>query len=184
MDVFFSMAAILMLSLFLIVVAILIKMDSKGPVFYKQERLGKDEKIFTLLKFRSMTNKKRTTHRQILKGDHEVTKIGNFIRRLKIDELPQLFNVFKGEMSFIGPRPCLPSLREKFDKNGMFRTRVVPGLSGLAQINGNIHLSWPERWVYDRYYVENLSLGLDLKILLKTFLIVVLGEQNFIKKIT
>lgn len=180
-DIFLSLIALLLLSPFLIIVAIFIKVDSKGPVFYRQERLGRNRRIFILMKFRSMTNKKRLTHRQIFKGDNEVTRVGRFLRKTKIDEVPQLFNVFCGDMSLIGPRPCLPQLQEQFDKNGEFRILVRPGLSGLAQVNGNIYLTWPQRWVYDRLYVENLSFLLDLKILFKTIAIVIFGEDKFIK---
>jgi len=161
---------------------IAIRLESKGPVFYVQKRLGYKGKVFNLLKFRSMTDKPRE-NKQVFINSDEVTITGRFIRRLKIDELPQLINIFIGDMSFIGPRPCLPDLQSKFDENGKYRIFAKPGLSGLAQVNGNIYLSWPERWVYDRYYVKNISFFLDLKILIKTFLIVLLGEEKFKKGI-
>lgn len=166
----------------MVVAAFLISVESIGPVFFKQERLGYNGKIFVLYKLRSMVDKVRVKHQQVYKNDSELTRIGKLIRRFKIDEFPQLINVFKGDMSFIGPRPCLPSLQEKFDENGKFRNLVRPGLSGLAQVNGNIFLSWPERWKYDREYVEKQSFLLDLKIFFKTFAIVLIGEDKFIKK--
>ncbi len=123
-----------------------------------------------------MIHKVRDSHRQVYLGDMDVTRLGSVWRRYKLDEVPQLINVLKGDMSLIGPRPCLPELAERFDGNGHYRILVRPGLSGMAQVNGNVYLSWPERWVYDRYYVENLSFTLDMKILLKTLGIVLFGE--------
>lgn len=167
---------------FFVIVAILIKMSSNGPIFFFQERLGKNNHTFKIFKFRTMTDKKRVADREILKGDVEVTKIGYYLRRFKIDELPQILNVLKGEMSLVGPRPCLPRQLFEFNEDGKYRTLVTPGLTGLAQVNGNIHLSWEDRWKYDRKYVENLSLLLDVKIIYKTIAIILKGENNFIKK--
>lgn len=124
-----------------------------------------------------MTDKKRNSSVQVIGNEPDVTTLGKVIRRLKVDELPQLINVLKGEMSIVGPRPCLPELQESFNQDGKVRLEVRPGLTGLAQINGNIHLSWKERWAFDRNYVENQSLKLDLRIILSTVLIVVFGEQ-------
>jgi lipopolysaccharide/colanic/teichoic acid biosynthesis glycosyltransferase len=131
-----------------------------------------------------MTQNPNRIEKQTLQDDPELTKLGKFIRRFKIDELPQLWNIVKGDMSFIGPRPCLPTLAEKFDENGKTRIMVRPGLTGLAQINGNINLTWPERWVYDRQYVESLSFTLDCKIIMKTVAVVLLGENRFTRKST
>lgn len=172
---------IFLLPLFLII-AFLIKIESKGPLFYSQLRLGKNGNTFNLLKFRSMTNEKRDPTIQIKGNEDQVTKIGVVIRRLKIDELPQLINVLIGDMSIVGPRPCLPDLQDSFNEDGKVRLLVRPGLTGMAQISGNIHLSWEERWKYDRQYVENQSLLLDIKIIFKTFLIVLLGEKWGLKK--
>lgn len=181
-DLLLSVISILILSPFLILSGLLISLTSKGPVFFKQDRLGKGGKVFKLYKFRTMTHKKRESKEQVFGDSPEVTFVGKFLRRLKIDELPQLINVLKGNMSFVGPRPCLPELKEEFDENGKLRLKVRPGLSGLAQINGNIYLSWPERWKYDAEYVKQQSIILDLKIIFKTFLIVLFGEDKFIKK--
>lgn len=181
-DIFFSFILLIIISPFILLFVFFIKLESKGPVFYTQERLGQKGKIFKLYKLRSMTHKNRITHNQIFNGNAEVTRVGGILRRFKFDELPQLLNIAKGDMSFIGPRPCLPELQDKFDSNGKYRTKVRPGLSGLAQIHGNIHLSWPERWVYDRYYVEHYNMTLDFKIVLKTIVIVLFGEEKFAKK--
>lgn len=172
---------VLLLPIFL-AVAILIKLESKGPVLFKQQRMGKNGRLFILYKFRSMTNTPRNSEKQVFQGDNEITKVGHYLRRLKIDELPQLFNILFGDLSLIGPRPSLPNLKEKFNEDGIYRIMVKPGCTNLAAVNGSIYLTWPERWVYDRYYVENLSFYLDIVILLKTILVVIFGEKIFLKK--
>jgi lipopolysaccharide/colanic/teichoic acid biosynthesis glycosyltransferase len=129
-----------------------------------------------------MTNESHDIDK-ILLNDTRITRFGRILRRFKIDELPQLFNVLKGDMSIIGPRPCHPELVKEFDENAICRLDVRPGLTGLAQVNGNIFLEWPERWKYDKYYVDNLSFWLDLKIILKTILIVFKGEERFLNKL-
>lgn len=181
-DFFISLLIILFLVPLFIVLYILVKLDSKGDFFFFQERLGKNGQIFKVFKIRTMTDKVRVADREILKGDSEVTRMGNVLRRLKIDELPQIINICKGDMSFVGPRPCLPNQITEFNEDGKARILVTPGLTGLAQTNGNIYLTWEERWKYDRYYVENLSFFLDIAIVFKTVLIVLLGEQKFLKK--
>jgi undecaprenyl phosphate N,N'-diacetylbacillosamine 1-phosphate transferase len=182
LDFIISLLIILFLVPLFIFLYILVKLDSKGDFFFFQERLGKNGRIFKVFKIRTMTDKVRVADREILKGDIEVTRIGNVLRRLKIDELPQIINIFKGDMSFVGPRPCLPNQITEFNEDGKTRILVTPGLTGLAQTNGNIYLTWEERWKYDRYYVENLSFFLDIAIVFKTVLIVLLEEQKFLKK--
>tara|TARA_B100001063_G_C16744208_1_gene546531 strand:+ start:1068 stop:1550 length:483 start_codon:yes stop_codon:yes gene_type:complete len=159
-------------------VSLAISLDSNGGISFTQERLGYRGKIFLLYKFRSMRINKSRKENQIFKEHPDITKLGYFLRRFKIDETPQLLNVLKGDMSLIGPRPCLPALRRKFDQNGELRLAVRPGLTGWAQVNGNIYNSWEKRWEYDAYYVNNISLLLDLKILVKTFWVVLNGEQK------
>ena len=180
-DVLVSIFFLLIIIPLFLFVIILIKIDSKGPIFYCQDRLGINGNIFRLFKFRTMSHKIRQNHTQTYEGDPEITRIGSVLRRLKIDELPQLINILLGNMSLVGPRPCLPELLVKFNDDAYSRLKVKPGLTGLAQINGNIYLSWEERWIYDKKYVENISFLLDLKILCKTFLIVIFGEKKFKK---
>ena len=166
----------------LLITAVLIVVDSRGPVFFKQERLGLNGRVFMLIKFRSMTHEPgRLFNKQTVAGDPDVTRIGAIIRRLKIDELPQVFNVLRGEMAIVGPRPSLPNLQEKFDENGRVRILVKPGLTGLAAVNGSIFLTWPQRWVFDRYYVEHLSWLLDFSIVMRTVVVLVMGERYFYK---
>lgn len=175
--------ALLCLSPLFIIVIILIKIESEGPIFYLQERVGKGGKIFNVYKFRSMTNKQRDpTKEQTFMDNPEITKVGKVIRRLKIDELPQLINVFNGDMAVIGPRPALPATYEKYGDVAKARLSVRPGLSGLSQIRGNIFLPWEKRFEYDKEYIDHISFTYDIGIIIKTFAIVALGEEKFIKK--
>jgi undecaprenyl phosphate N,N'-diacetylbacillosamine 1-phosphate transferase len=181
-DILISLIFILVFSPFFLICMILIKITSKGPVFFIQERIGVNRKLFNIYKFRTMINKKRDVNHEIYKCDSDVTNIGYYLRRLKIDELPQLINILKGDMSFVGPRPSMPSQIEEFNEDGEFRLKVLPGLTGLAQVNGNIYLTWEQRWKYDRYYVDNQSFCLDFKIVIKTIFIIIFGEIKFINK--
>lgn len=166
--------------IFLFVTITLLIVNKGSPLFY-QTRLGKKGQVFKIIKFKTM-NDRKDDKGNLLKDSDRLFPFGKLMRRLKIDELPQLINVLKGEMSLVGPRPCLPQLLFEFDENGKKRLQVKPGLTGLAQVNGNISLIWPERWKYDRFYVENLSFRLDAKILLKTIGIVIFGEAKFSKE--
>ena len=181
-DILITLIALLLAIPLFLVCYILVKTDSRGPFFFMQERLGYKGKIFRVFKMRTMTYKQRISHREIFKDNAEVTKTGRILRRFKIDEIPQLINVLNGDMSLVGPRPGLPAQISEFNDDGRSRLLVKPGLTGLAQINGNIFLSWPERWKHDRKYVENLSFLLDVKIILKTFSIIIYGEEKFVKK--
>lgn len=176
-DVLISVFILIILSPLFIITAVLIKLTSKGPLFFMQQRVGRNGNLFSVYKFRTMTDKPRKFNEQVFKDNADVTGVGKIIRRLKIDELPQLLNVVRGDMSIVGPRPCLPVLIKDFDENGKKRLEVRPGLTGLAQINGNIYLTWKQRWAFDKKYVEEQSFFLDLKIISKTFLIVLLGEK-------
>lgn len=182
LDFVLACIIIVLLTPFFLIAYLLVKIDSPGPFFFVQERVGKDGNIFKVYKIRTMTDKKRLIQRQVFKDNTEITRVGAIFRRLKIDELPQVLNIWKGDMSFVGPRPCLPELLEKLNEDGRKRITVRPGLTGLAQVNGNIYLSWEDRWKFDREYVENLSFMKDWKILLKTFSIVLFGEKLFLKK--
>lgn len=179
-DVLFTLVVLAVLIIPFLIIALIIKLESAGPVFFRQERLGKDKKIFNVYKFRTMTNKKRVVE-QTYKDNAEITKVGYYLRRFKIDEMPQILNVLNGDMSIIGPRPCLPNITEKYGLDD-YRFQVQPGLSSIAGVNGSIFLTWEEKWWYDKYYVEHLSFGLDLKIFFKTFLVIILGEEKFLRK--
>ena len=173
---------ILLLPLFMLVI-ILIKIDSKGPIFFIQKRVGKNLKVFEILKFRTMTVEKReVTNKPIIGKDLGVTQIGYFLRRLKIDELPQLLNVLKGDMSLVGPRPTIERQLHNMTELEKSRYSVAPGLTGLAQVSGNIHLTWKKRYIYDLEYVNNISFLNDMKILIRTFILVFVGEDKFVNK--
>ena len=171
-DIFCSFLAIILLALPMLIVAIAIKCDSKGPVFFKQDRIGKNKKIFKILKFRSMytnTDPNAPTH-QLGDATSHITKVGKFIRKTSIDELPQLLNIFVGQMSFVGPRPALwnqddlVAERDKYHAND-----IKPGLTGLAQISGRDELEIPVKAKFDGEYVQKRGFFYDIGLLFKTF---------------
>lgn len=180
LDLFCAILALIVFSPIWLLAILLIKLDSRGPVFYFQERLGLHGRIIRVAKFRTMTDKPRIPDREILPKDSELTRIGIWLRRFKIDEWPQIWNILKGEMSIIGPRPALVRQMAEFDDAGRKRLLVRPGLSGLAQVCGNIYLTWPERWQYDARYVETLSFGLDVWIILRSASVMIRGEEKFL----
>jgi exopolysaccharide biosynthesis polyprenyl glycosylphosphotransferase len=169
-DFLFSLFSIIILLPLFIIVAILIKFTDKGPIFFKQVRIGKNQKEFYIYKFRTMVvNADKIGPILTQKDDPRVTKVGKILRRTSIDELPQLINILKGEMSLIGPRPEVPEIVKTYTDEQKNVFKVKPGLTGLAQINGRDELSIEEKLKYDIEYINNLSFLLDLKIFLKTF---------------
>jgi len=182
LDLIVAMPLLLLIFPLLLLIGIGVRLDSPGPVLFAQERLGYRGQIFRAYKFRTMTHKTRIVHREIAGQNSEVTRLGYWLRRFKLDELPQLFNVVKGEMSIVGPRPALPEQLSEYDDVGQKRLLVCPGLTGLAQVNGNIHLSWPERWQWDAVYIENVSLWMDLEIILRTAPVLLFGERRFARR--
>lgn len=174
---------VLVVLLPMLVIAMLVLLESSGPLFFRQQRVGKDLKLFRVYKFRTMTHEKRTVGDKPIIGKADgVTKVGYYLRRYKIDELPQLLNVLLGDMSLVGPRPSVPEQLANMSEEEQRRYSVRPGLTGMAQINGNIHLSWKERFVYDLEYVNKVTFWNDIKIIFKTIFIVILGEKKFINK--
>lgn len=182
-DILLSSIGLVILSPILLVTAIAIKIDSNGPIIFKQDRLGKNGKAFKMYKFRSMIvgAEKKGTGVYSGKNDSRVTKVGKFIRATSIDELPQLVNIIKGDMSIIGPRPVLtyhPWPYEEYTKEQLKRFNVRPGVTGWAQINGRKDVEWHKRIELDIEYVEKLSFLLDLKIFFKTISNVILMKDN------
>lgn len=163
----FLIASLLLLIIWplLLIVAIAIKLDSKGPALFKQVRTGKKGKEFTLYKFRSMTANNNFYDTTV---EDQVTRVGRFIRKTSLDELPQIFNIIKGEMSFIGPRPWIVDYAKLFTKHQRKRLEVLPGITGLAQCSGRNNLNIKDRINIDVEYVNNISLRLDLYIFFKT----------------
>jgi lipopolysaccharide/colanic/teichoic acid biosynthesis glycosyltransferase len=166
-DFFIAFTALAVLSPILLIVVILLVLANKGNPFFFQNRPGKDEQIFKIVKFRTMTNE-GDENGILLPDADRLTGIGKFVRKTSIDEIPQLFNVLMGDMSLIGPRPLLPEYLPIFSERQKKRHTVRPGITGWAQVNGRNAISWNKKFEYDVWYVENLSFTLDMKILFKT----------------
>lgn len=172
LDIISSLLAIIILSPLLAVTAVFVKTKLGSPVLFKQERPGKDEKIFTLMKFRTMTDE-RDENGELLPDEVRLTKFGKFLRSTSIDELPELFNILKGDMSVIGPRPLLVKYLPRYNEHQHRRHEVRPGLSGWAQVNGRNSISWEEKFDLDVEYVDNYSLSKDINILFMTVMSVI-----------
>ena len=174
-DFIFAFVGLLLLSPLLILVGIFLALANRGNPFFFQRRPGKNEKIFKIVKFRTMTDE-RDIHGNLLPDGERITTIGKIVRKSSIDEIPQLFNVLLGDMSLIGPRPLLPGYLKLYTQRQKKRHEVKPGITGWAQVNGRNAISWKQKFEYDVWYVENLSFLLDLKILLKTIKKVIFSE--------
>ena len=171
-DFLIALVALLLIGWFLIIVAIWLHFENKGAgAFFFQERPGRDEKIFKVIKFKSMTDDKGPDGK-LLPDTQRLTKVGRFVRSTSIDELPQLINVLKGDMSFIGPRPLLVRYLPYYTKREQLRHTVRPGITGWAQIHGRNLISWDDKLEYDAYYAEHVSLWLDVKIFVLTIVTV------------
>lgn len=183
-DIVLSFIGLVVLLPFFLIIGICIKIDSPGPVFFVQERAGKDGKSFRIYKFRTMVvNAERIGDGYYVGAkDPRITRVGNFLRKTSIDELPQLINIFKGEMSIIGPRPTLFYQVEQYDEFQKQRLKVRPGVSGWAQVNGRNSLSWPERIKHDVWYVDHIGILLDLQIMMKTFSAMAASEDIYAEK--
>lgn len=166
-DFVLSLLAIIVLSPILLITAILVKTKLGSPVIFKQERPGKNEKIFTLYKFRTMTDEK-DKNGNLLSDEIRLTKFGKMLRSTSLDELPELFNILKGDMSIVGPRPLLVKYLLRYNEYQKHRHDVKPGFTGWAQCNGRNAISWEEKFDLDVYYVNHLSFLLDIKIIFKT----------------
>jgi len=175
-DFLISLTGLLLLSPILILVAILLWIANKGNPFFFQKRPGKNEKIFKIIKFRTMTNE-RDAGGNLLPDSERLTGIGKLVRKTSIDEIPQLINVLMGDMSLIGPRPLLPQYLSIYNERQKKRHEVRPGITGWAQVNGRNAISWKQKLEFDAWYVENLSAGLDLKIFIRTIKKVILSED-------
>lgn len=171
-DIVSSLLAIIVLAVPMVILAVLIRVKLGGPVLFKQERPGKDGRIFTLIKFRTMTNA-CDENGELLPDEVRLTKFGIFLRSTSLDELPELFNILKGDMSVVGPRPLLVQYLPRYNEHQSRRHLVRPGLTGWAQVNGRNAISWEQKFDYDVEYVENVNLFLDIKIIFMTFVNVI-----------
>ena len=181
LDIIISLFGLIIAIPIILIFGILIKIEDKGPIFYKQERLGKYEKVFWIYKLRSMKidAEKDSGIQWATKNDPRITKVGKFIRKTRIDEIPQLFNILCGEMSLIGPRPERPELTYKFDEEipgFVNRNLIKPGLTGWAQVNGGYDITPKEKLELDIEYIKNRCIKMDIKIIIKTIKVVFTGD--------
>ena len=168
-DIIFSITALLLLSPVFLVISTLIFMTEGKPIFFTQKRSGINKQSFKFYKFRTMTNEK-DKNGDLLPDEKRLSKYGRILRKTSIDEFPSFFNVLKGDMSVVGPRPLLERYLSRYDNNQIRRLEVKPGITGLAQIKGRNNLSWEEKFEFDVNYVDNYKLLIDIKIILLTFL--------------
>jgi len=179
-DILISLIGLILLGVPFALIAFAIKLDSKGPVFFRQERVGKDGKLFKVWKFRTMIGEaiKHGLGFNVAQDDPRITRVGRALRHWGIDELPQLLNVLTGEMSLVGPRPTLQYQVEHYNDFQRRRLQMGPGITSLAVVSGRNALSWKERIKLDVWYVGNWSLWLDIKILLKTLWVILVTHQG------
>ena len=170
-DIILSLLALIVLSPLFVVLAILVRIKLGKPILFSQKRPGKDEKIFTLYKFRTMTDHKDSKGNLLPDGER-LPAFGKFLRSTSLDELPELFNILKGDMSIVGPRPLLVQYLTRYNEEQKRRHEIRPGFTGWAQVNGRNAISWEEKFSYDVWYVDNLTLWLDVKIILRTLMVV------------
>lgn len=175
-DRFVALIVLIVLSPIILIVTIILAISNKDIPFFLQSRPGLDERIFTIVKFKTM-NERKDSEGNLLPDSDRITPVGKFVRSSSLDELPQLFNVLKGDMSFVGPRPLLPQYLPLYNEFQKKRHNVTPGITGWAQVNGRNTISWTKKFEYDIWYIENQSFLLDMKILFKTVLKVVKKED-------
>lgn len=176
-DFWISLVALIVISPLLIIMTIWLHFANKGSgAFFLQERPGKNSKIFRVIKFKTMTDE-RDAEGDLLPDAKRLTRVGKFVRSTSIDELPQLINVLKGDMALIGPRPLLPEYLPRYSPEHSHRHDVRPGITGWAQVNGRTNISWKDKLDYDIWYVNHISLGLDLKIIFMTIKNVIKRED-------
>lgn len=167
LDFFAALAALILLSPVLVIVGVMLSLSNRGTPFFLQERPGRNGKIFKIIKFKTMTDQ-RDCNGVLLPDYRRLTFIGKIVRKTSLDELPQLINVLKGDMSLVGPRPLLPEYLELYNEEQQKRHDVKPGITGWAQVNGRNALSWEEKFAYDVEYVEKISPALDARIVVNT----------------
>lgn len=181
LDLILSLMALIVLMPLMIIIGILVRINLGSPIIFKQKRPGKNEKIFTLYKFRTMTDK-RNIDGNLLPDEYRLTKFGKFLRSTSLDELPELINIIKGDMAIVGPRPLLVEYLPYYTEEEKHRHDVRPGLTGLAQVNGRNALQWEERFSFDLQYVKNITFKNDMTIIFKTIGKVIKKEDILVGK--
>lgn len=181
LDLILSLMALIVLMPLMIIIGILVRINLGSPIIFKQKRPGKNEKIFTLYKFRTMTDK-RDIDGNLLPDEYRLTKFGKFLRSTSLDELPELINIIKGDMAIVGPRPLLVEYLPYYTEEEKHRHDVRPGLTGLAQVNGRNVLQWEERFSFDLQYVKNITFKNDMTIIFKTIGKVIKKEDILVGK--
>ena len=176
-DLFCGLLAVIVFSWLYVIVAILVKIKLGSPVIFSQARPGKNEKIFKLYKFRTMTDE-RDENGVLLEDELRLTSFGKFLRKTSLDELPEAFNIIKGEMSVVGPRPLRVKYLPRYNEEQRHRHDVLPGLTGLAQINGRNGITWEQKFKYDVQYIQNITFLGDIKIIIGTVLCVLKSSGN------
>jgi lipopolysaccharide/colanic/teichoic acid biosynthesis glycosyltransferase len=178
LDLTIGLAGSIVTAPLVVVLALAIRLETRGDPIYRQTRIGKDGRPFQIYKLRTMISGAEFTGARlaVAEGDDRITRVGSLLRRYSLDELPNLWNVLRGEMSLIGPRPTLPVQVEQYSERQRGRLAIKPGITGWAQVNGRASLPWPERIELDLYYIEHRSLELDLKILWRTLAMVLAGR--------
>lgn len=175
LDITISLIGFIIISPIFLLITLFLTITNKGKPFFFQERPGKNERIFKVIKFKTMTDEKDTDGK-LLPDRERLTNIGSFVRKTSLDEIPQLLNVIKGDMSLIGPRPLLPEYLPLYNNEQKKRHAIKPGITGWAQVNGRNTISWSQKFKYDVWYVENISFKLDIKIILLTLKKVIKSE--------
>lgn len=178
-DIICSLVALVLGGPIIILAALGVRFSSRGPALFTQERVGRDGRKFRIYKLRTMYIDPDRVITQTRLGDPDVVPFGGFLRRYKIDELPQIINVLRGDMSIVGPRPCLLSTYEEMPQWAKKRFEMRPGITGLAQVRGSIALTWEERWRHDVHYVDKCTFWMDVGIVLETVCVIVRGEDRF-----
>lgn len=181
LDLILSLMALIVLMPLMIIIGILVRINLGSPIIFKQKRPGKNEKVFTLYKFRTMTDK-RDIDGNLLPDEYRLTKFGKFLRSTSLDELPELINIIKGDMAIVGPRPLLVEYLPYYTEEEKHRHDVRPGLTGLAQVNGRNALQWEERFSFDLQYVKNITFKNDMTIIFKTIGKVIKKEDILVGK--
>ena len=182
-DLLLSIPLLILLAPLFLILGIIIKWESKGPIFFRQNRLGYYGKVFRIFKFRTMITMSHKPEKDFLhKDDPRITRSGNILRKYRLDELPQLINVFKGEMSLVGPRPLLPEFLDSYSKEDRRRMNMPPGMTGWQQVHGSAQNTWEQRIILDLWYIDHWNILIDFYVMYLTIIVVLKAETVYDKE--